>query len=181
MATQETNMAAQDNRVTAPAPAAERVLTPIVWLGGAVSTLLLLLTFALTIYAVVMRYVVDQPVVWSNQLIGYLIVALVMFGGAEGYRRQNHIAVDLVTERLAGRARLAVNIWSDLCVLAFAIVLGISTYQSISFARMFGSYSPGAIQIQTWIPQVPMLIASILFGVFALARLADRLIEGGCK
>jgi TRAP-type C4-dicarboxylate transport system permease small subunit len=163
----------------APAPWTERLVTPVVRAFGALSTILLLLAFALTIYAIVARYGFNAPLTWIDELIGFLLVALIMFGVAEAYRKGDHIAVDLITARLEQRGwRLARELWSDACVLAFAVVLGISAWDSISFARSFGSFFPGAIQIETWIPQIPLLIAAILLGAFALARLAGRLLGG---
>lgn len=158
------------------APWAERLVTPVVRAFGALSTALVLLAFALTICGIVARYGFNAPLTWIDELIGYLLVALIMFGVAEAYRKGDHIAVDLVTAQLErGGWRMAKELWSDACVLAFAVVLGVSAWDSISFARSFGSFSPGAIQIETWIPRIPLLIAAVLMGIFALARLAGRL------
>lgn len=160
------------------APLPERLAMPVVWIGGALSALLILLTLGLTTYSVFMRYVIAKPPVWVDELIGYLLVALISFGIAEAYRRGNHIAIDLLTERLPRRMVRLRWLWSDLCVLAFAVILGLSTWETIEFSRRFGSYSSGAIEIQTWIPQVPMLIGSALLGLFAAARLIGWFTKG---
>lgn len=161
------------------APLSERLVTPLIWFAGVLSGLLILISLALTAYSVFMRYVMARPPVWIDELIGYLLVALISLGTAEAYRRGNHIAIDLLTE---GRSALVTKlrwIWSDLCVLVFAIVLGVSTWEAIEFARMFGSYASGEIEIQTWIPQVPLLLGAILLGVFAAARLVGRFFSKG--
>ena len=41
----------------------------------------------------------------------------------------------------------------------------------MQFAYGFGSYSVGYIEIQTWIPQVPVLIGCVLLALMALVRL----------
>lgn len=160
------------------APIFERLATPVVWIGGALSAVLILSTLGLTAYSVFMRYVLSRPPVWVDELIGYLLVALVSLGVAEAYRRGNHISIDLLTERLSRRNARLRWIWSDLCVLGFSVVLGLSTWDTIEFSRSFGSYSSGAIEIQTWIPQVPMLIGSGLLGLFAVARLIGWFTKG---
>lgn len=159
------------------APLPERAATPFVWLGGILSTILILAAFALTIYSIFLRYVIGRPLVWIDELTGYLLVALVMLGVAEAYRRGNHIAIDLVVGNAKGSANMIRWIWSDLCVLAFSIVLGVSTWEAIAFARSFGSYSSGAIEIQTWIPQIPILVGAVLLGLFAVARLIGRWVD----
>lgn len=158
-------------------PLLERVLTPLVRLCGAISALLVLVLLVLTACAIVMRYFVNQPLVWADQLLGYLLVAFVMLGLTEAYRNGTHIAIDMVADKLKGGWNRLRWIWSDFCVLLFALVVGISTYESISFARLFGSYSSGAIQIQTWVPQVPVLVGAGLMGLFALTRLIGRLFQ----
>jgi TRAP-type C4-dicarboxylate transport system permease small subunit len=166
------------NGAASAASLTERLATPIVWIGGVLSAALILVTLALTVYSVFMRYVVSRPPVWIDELIGNLLGALVSLGVAEAYRRGNHISIDLLTEGLSLRNARLRWIWSDICVLAFSVVLGVSTWAAIEFARGFGSYSSGAIEIETWIPQVPMLIGAILMGMFSVARLIGRFAKG---
>ena len=171
----------ESDRASSCAPKMERFITPLVWIGGAISSVLILVLFALLVFSVVMRYFVARPVVWIDELTGYLLVASVMAGTAEAYRMRNHIAIDLVAGRLKGNARRIRGIWSDVCVITFATVLGISSLEAVSFARSFGSYAPGEIEIQTWIPYSPLLLASFLLGIFALARLIGRFQSSGSR
>lgn len=162
-------------RAASAAPLAERLLTPLVRIGGVLSTLLILAALALTAYSVFMRYVMSRPPVWIDQVTGFLLVALVMLGVAEAYRRGNHIAIDLLTATLSGRMHRMRLIWSDLCVLAFSVVLVLSTWEAIEFAHGFGSYTSGSVEIASWIPQVPILVGGGLLGLFAIARLIGHL------
>ena len=59
-------------------------------------------------------------------------------------------------------------------MLAFAAVLGWSTWDSITFAIAFGSYSAGEIEVATWIPQIPILVGSVLFSLAAIVRILAR-------
>lgn len=173
-------MSQADNKTGAAlvVPMSERIVTPVIWIGGALSALLILFILGLTTYSVFMRYIIAKPPVWIDEVTGYLLVALISLGVAEAYRRGNHIAIDLLTERLPRSTARLRWIWSDLCVLGFAVVLGLSTWDSIEFAHSFGSYSSGAIEIQTWIPQVPLLIGAVLLGLFAVARLIGGFSRG---
>lgn len=160
------------------APFGERWVGRLVWLCGALSTLLILVALVVTVYAIVMRYVFERPLLWVDELTGYGLVALIMLGMAEAYRRGDHIGIDLLTGRVQGRARRGLAAWADAAVLGFAVVLGWSTWDAISFARAFGSYSAGHIEIETWIPQVPLLIGAVLLGLLAAARLLGRVLGG---
>lgn len=148
-----------------------RLLLALSRIGGAVSALLIVVVLAVVTYAIFQRYVMHTPLLWGDELIGYLLVAIVMFGAADALRGNNHIAIDLLTRRAGPKLGHVLRIWFDLAVFGFAVILGWSTWQSIEFAYQFGSYSPGYIEIATWVPQVPMLIGSVLLGLVALARM----------
>ena len=163
----------------APASLPERLAALPVRLGGALSALLILCVLALTIWSVFMRYVLSEPPVWAEEATGYLLVALIGLGVAEAWRRDAHISIDLLTSGLPGRWRRVKEVWSDLCVLLFAAVLGISAWEAIEFARDFDAWSSGEIEIRMWIPQVPLLCGACLMGLYALARLAGRLMKKG--
>lgn len=147
-------------------------------LGGILATLLILFLLGLTAYAVAQRYLLNAPLLWSDELTGYLLVALIMCGASEAYRRGDHIAIDLVTGKAGSKLARVIGAWSDLAVLAVSVVLGWSAWEAISFARSFGSYSSGEIEIATWIPQIPLLIGALLLGLTALSRLLGRLAQG---
>lgn len=147
----------------------DRILTGLVRLCGALSTALILIVFVQIVVAVIRRYVFDRPLQWNDEMIGYLLVTLVMLGAAEALRRGDHIAIDLMSGRLEGRRAKAQQALSHMSVMAFAAIVGLSIWDSIAFARGFGSYSVGYIEIETWIPQVPVVLgAALLFLTAAL-------------
>ena len=152
----------QTGAETAPAGPLGRAVVALVRLGAMLSVTLILVTFAIVIVAITRRYVLGQPILWGDQLIGYLLVAIVMLGAAEALRRGDHIGIDLLADRAGPRLKVAQSLFSSAAVLAFAVVLGLSTWESIVFARLFGSYSVGYIEIETWIPQVPVVAGMIL-------------------
>ena len=148
---------------------------PVVWLGGAVSAVLIVATFVVTIYAIFMRYVMNKPLLWADEITGWALVAIVMLGAAEAYRRGDHIAIDLLSARATGLRKRIIDFVADVAVLAFAVIVAISTWEAISFARMFGSYTSGHIVIETWILQTPILIGCVLLSLMAVIRLVERL------
>lgn len=147
----------------------DRIVTGLVRLCGALSTALILVIFVQIVVAVTRRYVFNSPLQWSDEMIGYLLVTLVMLGAAEAMRRGDHIAIDLLSNKLGpGMARLQRG-FASLSIMAFSAIVGLSIWDSIAFARSFGSYSVGYIEIETWIPQVPVVIGmALLFLTAAL-------------
>ena len=148
-------------------------------LCGYVSALLILLVLGVMTYAIIKRYVMNSPLLWSDEFSGYMLVAIVMLGAAEALRRGDHISMDLLSARAGAKLTRVLRIWSNLAVLAFAVVLGHSTWESIRFAMDFGSYALGHIEIATWIPQLPMLLGAVLLGVAAMLQLLQCFRAGG--
>jgi TRAP-type C4-dicarboxylate transport system permease small subunit len=156
----------------------ERAVFALVRGCGWLSALLILLVVAIIAFAIARRYLLDDPLLWGDELLGYLLVAMVMLGAGEALRRQDHIAMDLFTAEANPRVRRLLGVWSSLAVLLLSAVIGISTWESIQFSISFGAYSTGYIEIETWIPQLPMLLGSALLGLTALAQLLRQLWRG---
>ncbi len=135
----------------------------------------MLFTLAVTGYAVVLRYVFGAPLTWADELSGYLVVAIVMFGAADTLLRGEHISVDLLTGRLDGLARRVVDLWAMLAAALFACALGYSAFLMLRFSINLGMYSAGYLEVAMWKPQAPMLIGAALICLAALARIVTLL------
>jgi len=140
-------------------------------LAGMLSSLLILLSFCLMIFAIFQRYFLNTPLKWGDEMLGYLLVAIVMSGMAEALRRGDHVAIDLVSSFFGSTARVWLIRLSYSAVLAFAVIFGISADEVVRFSYGFGSYSPGYLEAPMWIPQSTMVAGSVLLGLGALAGL----------
>ncbi|MEO6363301.1 MAG: TRAP transporter small permease [Caldimonas sp.] len=109
-----------------------------------------LVSLALIGWSVVMRYLFNRPPVWVDDAVGFLLVAIVMFGAADTLRRGEHIGVDLFTQRLApGAARLA-QIGATLAVMLVALILVLNGWQTAMQSRQFGVVTEGQIEWPVW-------------------------------
>ena len=50
--------------------------------GMVLGSVLVLVTILIVVYSVFMRYVINIPQTWTDELVGYFLVATVMFGVA---------------------------------------------------------------------------------------------------
>ena len=106
---------------------------------------------------------------------GWALVAMISCGVAEAYRRGDHIAIDLLTDRLRGPSRAVQRVFAALAVLVLSGVLFLSTWEAVEFFRMFGSYTTGHLEIPGWIPQAPLMLAAAMLVLVALTRILDTL------
>jgi len=146
-------------------------------IAGVLSSLLIFVSFCLMIFAIFQRYFLNTPLKWGDEMLGYLLVAIVMSGVAEALRRGDHVAIDLLTSFFGIKVRALLTYLSYTAVLAFAVIFGISADEVVRFSYGFGSFSPGYLEAPMWIPQSTMIAGSVLLGLGALAGL----IRSFCK
>jgi C4-dicarboxylate transporter DctQ subunit len=152
-------------------PMIARILLAPAWLGGIASALMVLVILGLVSWAVADRYFFNRPLPWADDLSGMLLVAMVGLGMSEALRRDDHIAIDLLSAKARGITARLRDAWAALATLVFAAVLAWSTWYQIKFAYGFDSYTPGEIEVQSWIPMLPLLAGWVLLAVTALGRL----------
>ncbi|MZR30076.1 TRAP transporter small permease [Sneathiella litorea] len=144
--------------------------------GAAVlSAVLVVFTLFMTGYSVFQRYVLGTPITWTDEMSGFLVVAIVMLGAAETLRRGEHISVDLLTSKATGRRKKALGIWSYLATAFLAAVIFISTWEAVKFSYTIGVYSSGYLEAPLWIPQSFLLVGSGLLFLISLVRAYDGL------
>ena len=125
------------------------------------------LIFAMSIIIfiqVIMRYVFQNSLTWSEELARYLFVWLVYFSVSFTARRQKHIRIDAAINLYPKKLRPYVEILSEIIVLAFSIfiaVTGVTVYQKIAWS---GQMSPAIgipMQIVYAAPMVGMALTAI--------------------
>lgn len=135
----------------------------------------ILVALALIGWSVVMRYALDRPSPWVDEVVGFLLVGIVMLAAADVLRRGEHIGVDVLTDRLRGRARPWAAAWSALATLAAALVLVVNGWQSAMFSRSLGILTEGHLELPVFWLMLLLPVGGLLMlltAVEALVRLA---------
>nr|MBA3448327.1 TRAP transporter small permease subunit [Pseudaminobacter sp.] len=112
--------------VASPLP--ERIAAAISWTAGVVSAMLIVVVLAATAVSVFNRYVIGRALLGVDEATGFLVVAIVMFGAAEAFRRGDHIRIDLLLDHVGPRWRWLLDLWSYLAVLVFSILLLVTAW-----------------------------------------------------
>ena len=103
------------------------------------------LMFAMSIIIfiqVIMRYVFQNSLTWSEELARYMFVWLVYFAGSFTARREKHIRIDAAINLYPKKIRPYIEILSEIIVLAFSIfiaITGVTVFQKITWS---GQISP---------------------------------------
>jgi len=154
-----------------PPSSLERAVGQLTWLCAAVAAVLVLVGLAVTAYSIVLRYVFGTPVTWTDELAGYLVVGVVMFGAAEALRRNDHIGVDILTSRVGNTVRRLLDLWAMLLVIIVAVAIVMGATRMVGYSYGFGVYSEGYLEMPMWMPQSVFLVGAALLAVIAVCRI----------
>ncbi|SEQ49810.1 TRAP-type C4-dicarboxylate transport system, small permease component [Azotobacter beijerinckii] len=155
-----------------------RTVSAIFAAAMAVSALCVLVALAVIAYSVVVRYFLGEPSLWVDEVVGYLVVAIVMFGVASALREGRHIGVDLLTERLGPRGRRLAEAWSMLGVLALAVFLIANGWETAMFSKSIEMVSQGYLEVPLYALQLLIPFGGCLLALAAVDALL-RLAFGG--
>lgn len=139
--------------------------------AGFAAGLVLLAIVGLTMVEVISRYVLERPLILSDELGGYAMVAISFLGLAYCARDENHIRITFLVGKLPTQVSNPVRLITIFLSLAFVVIAAWVSWQFLadSFARDMRSNSLLMTPLK-W-PQMAMPVGLSLFGLLLLARL----------
>jgi TRAP-type C4-dicarboxylate transport system permease small subunit len=142
---------------------------------GVICLLLLAGIVSIVLLQVVMRYVVNAPLAWSDEFARYQLVWLTFLGGGFAYRLRMHIAVDAVAELLEKRdlvsTRTVLETVTHAIMLVFAVVLIVAGWELVDSTWNRTTPSLG------W-PMGAVYLAVPLSGLIILLSAGHELLRG---
>lgn len=102
-----------------------------------ISGLCLVGLVVLTMLGVVMRYAVNSPLTWLEEMQMLLIIWLTFFGGSAAFRLQNHVAIEIVVDLMPKKMQKAVEVFIVIVVSAVLLFLIFRGYDFV--ARLAGA------------------------------------------
>jgi len=91
-------------------------------LGGLLGTFMGLLVLDV-LWQVFTRFVLSNPSQFTDELARYLLIWVGMLGAAYGVGQRMHLAIDLLPQKLTGRARSVLGLGIEVVVLTFALAV----------------------------------------------------------
>jgi TRAP-type C4-dicarboxylate transport system permease small subunit len=128
--------------------------------------------FAIAIGNALLRYVLDSPLIWGEEISRYAMVWGTAIGVALAYRAAQHIAITLMVDALPRRVRFASRLLAHLLALATAVVLADSGRALV--ATLGRMEAPSSRLAMTW-AYAAIPVGAVLLAVEALRALAADL------
>ena len=93
---------------------------------GCLFGVLILVVFA----EVIGRYVLQIPMMWTEELARYLLILVTVLGIGKVSKTGDHLGVFFIRDRLKGRVKATVYIFNILVSILFTIVMIYATYRA---------------------------------------------------
>ena len=154
--------------------ARDGVVRAIDWLttaGGYLASLATVLILALVCVEVFLRNVVGSSTQVSDEMSGYLNVAIIYLGLAYTLKHGGFIRVDIVYQRFRGPLGLAVRWLIVLVSLGYILVILYYMAGYVEENYRIGTTAFSVMETPVWIPQVLVLAGSAILALQLLAYL----------
>jgi tripartite ATP-independent transporter DctM subunit len=130
---------------------------------------LLVVAEIVTLFAgVVARYVVQQPLIWSDELASILFLWLAMLGSVVAFRRSEHMRMTAVVAGVRPSTRAFLDVVATCAALAFLLLIVGPSYQ---YAYEESFITTPALQISNSWRAAALPVGICLMMLFALLRL----------
>ena len=100
----------------------------------------------LVFFQVVMRYVFQNSLSWSEELARYIFLWQTWLGASYAVREHRHLRVEMLADRFKGRSRLVFELFVLLVWFGFSAFLAYQGYRMTAFLAQSGQ-SSAAMQI----------------------------------
>ena len=140
---------------------------------GAVSCTLLSLLVVVLVWQVFSRYALNTPSTSSEEILRYGVIWMSLLGAAYASGRGSHMTVDLLRDRLTGRARLRLDGAVAVAFIVFALaVLVVGGGRAVEIAARQTS---AVLQLPMGWVYAALPVSGVLMILYNLLNLADLL------
>lgn len=144
-----------------------RKLTQLVeWMLVALSALIFVVVFLQVLF----RYLLRQPLFWSEELPRYLLIWMCFLAAAVAQKHDAHINITLCLTPLSTRARQVLKILTDAIILAF---LWIITYSGGLVTSITAHHRSTALQLPMGFVYAALPVGAILMSLYLVLQIAD--------
>ena len=134
-----------------------------------VSTMIAVFTVVILV-SIFFRYVLNDSLVWSEQVCRYLYVWMVMLGMPVVYRVKGNVAFDLIYNRFSPQTKRLFHVITDLLIACFA---GFLALQGLKYTLLKGSTIITGINI----PQGYLYVSQPIGGVIMILFVIEHIIS----
>jgi len=145
-----------------------------------VAGMLVVVMMAVTMADVVMRSFFNKPLEGAYEITEFMMGAVVFLGLAYMQRTKEHLAIEILTDRMSPRVRSVVRASGYLVALALFSAIAYESTAIAYQAWVIQDYTMGAAHLPLWPVKSAIAVGSILFSIrLAVDLVCDCVDMGG--
>jgi len=129
-----------------------------------------ILIFVVVFLQVLFRYLLRQPLFWSEELPRYLLIWMCFLAAALAQKHDAHINITLCLAPLSTRTRQLFKILTDAVILAFLWVL---IYSGGLVTSITAHHRSTALQLPMGLVYAALPVGAILMSLYLVLQIAD--------
>jgi len=150
-----------------------RGVSALIWVLRVAAGILLASSVALNFANVIGRYFFSTSIYWAEEIMLFLMVGCVFFGNGVVAWSGRQIRMDVVVAKLPEKARRALDLFSELVLIATALTIVAWAWPVVHDLYAFDQRSQAA-DFPLYIPQALIPIGLSIMALLAAVRLLSR-------
>ena len=154
----------------------KNIIHKILSLDLVISGIALIILVILTFLGSLMRYIVNRPIIWQEEVQIGLAIWVIFFGASAAFRYSNHIAIDMIVDMFPKNIQKIIEVLIaivTISVLFFMLINGknlvlqfIKTNRSTNILHIPSQYIYSAIPLGCFLMIINYIISEIkiIFG-----------------
>ena len=158
-----------------------RGVSALIWALRVMAGILLAASVALNFANVIGRYFFSTSIYWAEEMMLFLMVGCVFFGNGVVAWSGRQIRMDVVVGKLPDKVRRALDVFSELVLIATALTIVAWAWPVVHDLYSFDQRSQAG-DFPLWIPQALIPVGLAIMALLAAVRLlsgAGRVSDGG--
>lgn len=143
------------------------------------SGLILVLLVALISAEIISRFFFNYSLKIVDEIAGYLVVALTLFGASLALRDKRLFQVSFLLNKLPSAAQRYLNYVYLIISLGVCSILIWNTLRLVLSSFSWGNFAPTNLMTPLWIPQLVLPIGSCFIAIFLIEHAILALRTGG--
>ena len=120
------------------------------------------------LWQVFTRFVLRSPSSFTEELARYLLIWVGLLGASYATGQQQHLAVDLLPQKLKGQRRAYLELFIQACIFLFALLVLVIGGGRLVWVSLYLGQTSAALQVPLGYVYVVVPISGLLIMIYAL-------------
>lgn len=127
------------------------------------------------LWQVFTRFVLGDPSSFTEELARFLLIWIGVLGAGYSVGKRDHLALDLLPERLEGRAYAWVNLVIEACIVAFAVAVLLVGGARLVFIQLTLGQTSASLDVPVGYVYLVLPLSGAVMVFYAAVHIADHL------